>query len=150
MEKIFGYDIVDGKYVINLTEAEMLKYRIELELEYAKNPPPSLVEELYQAYSRDNPNYTREMAVEAAKHDPLIGRYIAEEMQKRFAAELEEYNRTHPQRPYNYIGRIARPAASEEIVDKDTFEQVQAILKARETPKVACYFRFATKEQFDE
>lgn len=43
MEKILGYDYADGKYIINETESEMVKFIIDQYLHYGEEPPSNLL-----------------------------------------------------------------------------------------------------------
>ena len=89
MEKIFGYDIKDGKYVINEQEAEVVRFYYQKHAEYAEEPPEELVRNVIEEYEEDG----RVIAYEEAKKEVSgyqLRHYIAKEIKEKFSSCFEQ------------------------------------------------------------
>lgn len=89
MEKIFGYDIKDGKYVINEKEAEVVRFYYQKHAEYTEEPPEELVRNVIEEYEADG----REITFEEAKTEVSayqIRSYIVKEIQETFGESFEQ------------------------------------------------------------
>lgn len=89
MEKIFGYDIKDGKYVINEKEAEVVRFVFQKEVEYAEEPPEELVLNVIEEYEVDGKTISYERAKKQVS-SYQIQRYIVKEIKEKFSSCFEQ------------------------------------------------------------
>ena len=146
MEKILGYDYVDGKYIINETESEMVKFIIDQYLHYGEEPPIELIEIIYETNREYDPDYTMEMAKEDAKSDGRIIYYIERDVKEKFkdyisknfaGANLRKRSYTISKESGEELDRRIRfymenKVPIEEIIDRDTYQKVVKAMKERE------------------
>ena len=90
-EITFGYDVKDGKMIVNPTEAEILKYLFEKTNEYTSEPPTELVEEVIQ--SQDAIGIT--LSYEEAKTQISLANILSiieKEIVEKWKNYFEEHN----------------------------------------------------------
>lgn len=89
MKKVFGYDIKDGKYVINEAEAEVVRFIFEKHEEYSKEPPEELVLNVMEECEAEGRAITYEKAKKEVSSFQ-IKCYIAKEIKEKFSSCFEQ------------------------------------------------------------
>lgn len=89
MKRPFGYDIVDGKLVVNEQEMEVVRFIYSRQEEYHQNPPKELVEIVYKEERHFDKKFTMEMAREKAKGDSRILIYVTNDVNEKFGHILK-------------------------------------------------------------
>lgn len=78
-KKIYGYDSVEGKLVINEIEAENVKWIIQAAIAYLDHPPTELVEHEIALTQESGKSLAYEDAEKTVGHDAVF-EYIADEV----------------------------------------------------------------------
>jgi len=89
MEKVFGYDFIDGKLVVNEQEAEVVRFVFQKHEEYMEEPPEELVRNVIEEYEADGKEITFEEAKKEVKYDQILD-YIAREVRETFGKNVEQ------------------------------------------------------------
>lgn len=133
----FGYELVDGKLVVNEFESSVAKFVFEKNYEYYMNPPEEIIDGILAEHANDVPPMTREQAFEAARLSPLIQHYITRDIYEEFGDEIREWakkkqNNTALKQQRKALQESAMAqgfTVSEPIISREVYEQVQRILK---------------------
>ena len=128
MEKILGYDEVDGGLVVNADEAEIVKFLYEKIEEYSANPPEVLVDAVIEKARENDEVITYEEAKQLVPFSAIL-EYINEEMNNN--AEFREViKKIHP---HTLKGTLRTAEGHEligdQIVAKELWDRAQAKLK---------------------
>lgn len=131
-ETVFGYDMQDGKLVVNPTEAEIVKYTFGKIGEYSTNPPAELVDEVISNKKEDGEEISYEEAKEMVSFtrimDTVEGEIVAKWGEYFKKLRIENVNGEKVM----YIGNMQCNMPEgivrheiQPIVDKETWEAVQ-------------------------
>ena len=115
MKKVFGFDNVDGKMVINAAEADVVKTVFNRVAGYVEHPPKILVEPVLESALKNGEIITYEEAEKRVPYSAILG-YVARELN----VELEK--------PYTGVistEKGAEPSVSETIISKELWDKVQ-------------------------
>lgn len=135
IEKIFGYDYVDGKYVINKQEAEIVKFITDRFDYYSENPPQDIVEAVYEENKEFDDKYTMEQAYEAAKHNYRILYRVIDETNTEFGKIEVSFDKNVGQYlTGQYCGKCEL-VKGKEIISPSEFIFVQAKMHKIDTIK---------------
>ncbi len=79
MEKILGYDCVDGKLVVNPVESEIVKFTFEKTIQYTDHPPIELVGAVIEEYRNRGEDICYEEAEVEVSYSEIL-EYITREI----------------------------------------------------------------------
>lgn len=120
MEKVFGYDYVDGKLVVNADEAKAVKFVFEKHEEYVENPPKELVDRVLEIALEKGETLSYEEAKERVPYSYIL-EYIANEANTEFADILKKGKLTQ--------NKSDTTVTCEPIVSKELWDKVQSKLR---------------------
>lgn len=126
-DTVFGYDYVDGKMVINETEADLLRFIAAKNAGETPTPPEDMVARILK-HHKDEISLCQ--AQELAQEEQYIDMYYR-------TLCREKYVRTYGHEPPSndhIIGKMhSTPSsvAGEPIIDKDLFDAAQPKIKAQ-------------------
>lgn len=134
MQKIFGYDYTDGKYVPNETESEIVRFTFSQNQHYHEESPAELVEIVFNEHRDYDPDYTMEMAREDAKNDGRIIHYVTRDVNEKFKDYLLEQRVKEDQIVgiMSENGRDILISKHEEIIDRTTYRKAMKAKKDRD------------------
>lgn len=135
MEEIFGYDIIEGQYVVNEQEAEVVKYYAEKYVEYSDNPPQEVIQAVFEELKErgGRKKITLEMAREQAKLSEKLYEFLFQEIREKFGEIIEKglHKLIHRSSYFDAIAnKKDKPVfvgESKPIIDIETFEKVKAL-----------------------
>lgn len=131
-DSIFGYTLVDNKLVPHPIESDIVKYSFERVVAYTENPPEVLVQEVLACAAESNEVLTYEEAKQRVTLS-AIEEYVIKEIYAvpKWRDHLEGKRKLPNNRlvgtlkqAQSYVGKI------EPLVDAQTWEKVQAVIKA--------------------
>lgn len=129
MEKVFGYDCIDGKYVPNAVESEIVKFTFRQNQHYHEEPPAELVEIVYNEHRDNDMDYTIAMAKEDAKNDGRIIHYVTRDVNEKF----KDYLLEHRIKESQIVGMMSESGGDissnkhAEIIDKATYHMMEIV-----------------------
>lgn len=89
---VYGYKKVDGKLIVDMIEAENIKWMFHMVLQYTEHPPVSLVEAVIESAAAQGETITYEDAEKRVSYDAIL-HYMGRELNlknKLFAHESEK------------------------------------------------------------
>ena len=136
-ELVFGYDIKDGKLVVNEAEFEVVKYIFARRLELTTDMPLELIQEVIDDYSA----HGQKLSVEEAKRkvpESRISALIESEVKEKWPAEYESMIRKQEHNKKLLLKKMADQGETvtdgnttiEPILNREEWEAAQAKMSA--------------------
>ena len=129
-QKVFGYDQIDGKLVINTDEAEIVKYVFNKVNEYTEHPPKELVDRVLEIAAERGEVLTCEEAEQRVSYSDILI-YLTKEMN----VNDEFANTFKKSKPHTLKGTIRAnnelAPNSDPILTKEMWESVQKKMKGK-------------------
>ena len=131
MEKVFGYDYVDGKLVANDEEAKIVKFLYDKLAEYTEHPPKELVDGVLEAAQENGEILTYEEAEERVSYSAIMW-YINKEIYAN--AEFKETLDKLGEPRLMYVRRSdGKDNNSTPIISKEDWNKMKTeLVKSRE------------------
>lgn len=119
MEKLFGYDYVNGKLVISENEAKIVKYVFAKQEEYTENPPKELVDRVLEIARERGEELTYEEAKERVSYSAIL-EYITREMNlnEEFIKIIKKEHSQLLTGQFKITDSTSEPIISKELWDK--------------------------------
>lgn len=124
MEKLFGYDYVDGKLVVNVEEAKIIRTTFERVIEYTDHPPKVLVDRVIEISLENGESISYEDAEKRVSYSAIL-EYISKELNEEFG-EMFEKQIYHSISFEKGDGNVEH----QPIVSKEQWDKVQEKIKS--------------------
>jgi hypothetical protein len=124
MEKLFGYDYVDGKLVVNVEEAKIIRTTFEKVIEYTDHPPKVLVDRVIEISLENGESISYEDAEKRVSYSAIL-EYISKELNVEFGEMFEKH-------VYHSISfeKSDENVEHQPIVSKEQWDKVQEKIKS--------------------
>ena len=154
----FGYDFINGEFVVNQKQSKVVEFIYEKFIEYSTNPPRDLVEAVMEQATARGESLTYD---EAKTKVPMIKieERIWDELNAipEYARTIAEYNKTCAEQIKQISNLLNIPqnvtittAQSAPIVSEETWKTAQEAMKNRPAKRVATYVRVSTHSNSTE